>query len=215
MERAPADTSELIAAATAPEQYLDATAPRGRLLLAMTQSIIERGFTNTMVNDVVRIARVSKRTFYEHFADREDCFLALCDASADWKIALTDRAADPDLPWREQLARAVDVFIAGMTAAPPLTRAFLYEVYSAGERGARQQRDISRRFAEQICALVERIRLDNPELNPVSLAKASALVAGVSELAMVTVESESSTAEEDFRIEVIQLLSDALTAPRL
>ena len=29
------------------------------------------------IADVVRVARVSKRTFYEHFADKEACFLAL------------------------------------------------------------------------------------------------------------------------------------------
>ena len=56
---------------------------RERLIDAMAESIQEKGYRETTVADVVRIARTSRRTFYEQFEDREACFLALFDATND------------------------------------------------------------------------------------------------------------------------------------
>ena len=47
---------------------------RERLIAAMAASVEERGYADTTVADVVRLARTSRRTFYEHFQDRADCF---------------------------------------------------------------------------------------------------------------------------------------------
>ncbi|MDT0406846.1 TetR/AcrR family transcriptional regulator, partial [Streptomyces edwardsiae] len=55
----------------------DKSAFRSRLLDAMNESIVEDGYQNTTVADIVRRAKTSRRTFYEHFASREDCFVAL------------------------------------------------------------------------------------------------------------------------------------------
>ncbi|WP_324610568.1 helix-turn-helix domain-containing protein [Mycolicibacterium fortuitum] len=43
----------------------------------MIQSVVEDGYQNTTVADIVRRAKTSRRTFYEHFASREECFVAL------------------------------------------------------------------------------------------------------------------------------------------
>ncbi len=56
---------------------------RDRLIAAMAASIEAKGYRETTVADVVRLARTSRRTFYEHFVDRESCFLALFDATND------------------------------------------------------------------------------------------------------------------------------------
>ncbi|NBS97405.1 MAG: TetR family transcriptional regulator, partial [Betaproteobacteria bacterium] len=49
---------------------------RHRLLDAMAQSVALNGFANTTITDVVTLARVSRRTFYEHFGTREACLIA-------------------------------------------------------------------------------------------------------------------------------------------
>ena len=56
---------------------------RERLIDAMAESIQAKGYRETTVADVVRIAHTSRRTFYEHFEDREACFLELFDATND------------------------------------------------------------------------------------------------------------------------------------
>lgn len=196
-------------------QFVGQDEVRGRLMLAMAQSIADQGFSQTFVADVVRIARVSRRTFYEHFEDREDCFLALCDEFTKRARALIGAAADPALPWREQAAAAIDVYVGFMTADPALTRSFLFEIYSTGERGAAMHRQIHRRFAEQLSELTNTVRETNPELNEVPFAAASAIIAGIGELAMLAIE-QGSTAEasDQMRSVAFSLVSDVLTAPR-
>jgi AcrR family transcriptional regulator len=194
--------------------FIEADDTRGRLLLAMAQSITEKGFAQTVVADVVRIAKVSRRTFYEHFDDRENCFLALCDAFTAKASELIGEAADPALPWQEQVLAGVEVHTALLMANPPLTRSFFFEIYSTGERGAAQHRKIHRRFAEQLVAISEQVRKDNPELNPVSFELASMLVAGIGELAMLEMEEgvtdATSRAMNDIAFGVINAL---LTSP--
>src|SRR5262245_48624403 len=129
-------------------EFLGDETVRGRLMLAMAQSITEKGFGQTVVADVVRVARVSRRTFYEHCDDREDGSLALCDAFTAKARELIAAAADPALPWQEQARAANEAHTALLMANPPLTRSFFFEIYSTGERGAAQHRKIHRLFAE-------------------------------------------------------------------
>ena len=56
---------------------------RRRLLDGLAASIAERGYRETTVADIVRAAHTSKRTFYEHFPSKEDCFVELLSANND------------------------------------------------------------------------------------------------------------------------------------
>src|SRR5436190_2182446 len=53
-----------------------ASSQRARLLRAMAEVAAEKGYANTVVADVIARAGVSRRTFYELFRDKQDCFLA-------------------------------------------------------------------------------------------------------------------------------------------
>src|ERR1700722_5246473 len=52
---------------------------RARIFGAMIESVSERGYQLTTVADVIALAGVSRRAFYEQFANKEDCFLATYD----------------------------------------------------------------------------------------------------------------------------------------
>ncbi|HET6447989.1 MAG TPA: TetR/AcrR family transcriptional regulator, partial [Conexibacter sp.] len=58
----------------------DRRTQRDRLLQGMAQTVARRGYAATPVAEVLKAAGVSRRTFYEQFADKEDCFLAAYDA---------------------------------------------------------------------------------------------------------------------------------------
>ena len=76
-----AQTSRRVANGASETSAADAF--RRRLLHALAESIEENGYRDTTVANIVRRARTSRRTFYEHFADKEACFLALLsDANA-------------------------------------------------------------------------------------------------------------------------------------
>ena len=63
------------------------------------QSIAERGYRDTTVADVVRHAKTSKRTFYDQFASKEDCFIELLRSNNEEMIAASVAAVDPEADW--------------------------------------------------------------------------------------------------------------------
>ena len=67
---------------------------RERLIVAMLKAASELGYRETNVQDVIDRAGVSRPTFYEHFANKEDCFLAAFDTSAERLREKVDAAAD-------------------------------------------------------------------------------------------------------------------------
>ena len=83
---------------------------RERLVDAMADLLAERGYSSVTVAEIVARARVSKRTFYEQFAEREDCFLATYVALAEQPLArITAAASDPEIAdgaLTEQVGRA-------------------------------------------------------------------------------------------------------------
>src|SRR5437660_4201033 len=128
----------------------------------MAAAIEEKGYRETTVADVVRIARTSRRTFYEHFEDREACFLALFDATNDAMMEQIAGAVRPDEPLEAQVDRALDAYIANITAQPALYRSFVRELPGLGQEGAGRQLAVIERFARLLVDLVESGRREQP-----------------------------------------------------
>src|SRR5262245_15505666 len=77
-----------------------------RLIEALGESIVDRGYAATTIADVVACAQTSKRTFYEFFADKEECFLAAYSTVSDQLIETIAAAASPSFSWRQQVQAA-------------------------------------------------------------------------------------------------------------
>src|SRR6266511_5092493 len=78
---------------------------QGRILQSMVQAVAQRGYQETRVADVVEGAGVARKTFYDYFDDKQDCFLAAYDqVSARMfetaSAAFNERA---DAPWAERI----------------------------------------------------------------------------------------------------------------
>jgi AcrR family transcriptional regulator len=160
---------------------------RERLIAAMAASVEEQGYRDTTVADVVRIARTSRRTFYEQFEDRADCFLALFDATNDQVIAALAEAVDPAAPWESQVDQAVGAYLDAVIARPGLYQSFVRELPALGERGASHQLATIERFAAQLVELVEQGRREQPSLEvaPLTVEAAIMIVGGVRELMVI------------------------------
>ena len=72
---------------------------RGRLICAIADSVSANGYPATSVADIIALAGVSRRTFYEHFEDKEACFLALFAAASDGLVESISEQVATDLPW--------------------------------------------------------------------------------------------------------------------
>jgi len=163
---------------------------RERLIQAMAESIRERGYRQTTVADVVRIARTSRRTFYELFEDRADCFLALFDATNDALLEEVAAAARAQEPWEEQVEKSLRAYLDTVAAEPELSRSFVRELPALGERGAVRQLVAIERFAAQLLELVERGRREQPQIEagPLTMDMAVIIVGGLRELTVMAIQ---------------------------
>jgi AcrR family transcriptional regulator len=160
-------------------------------------AVEERGIEGATVVDVVRHARVSKRTFYEHFPDKEACFVAAYRALADQTMQAVAAAVDAhaDAPWDRQISAAVRVYLEVLDSRPRLTRAFFLGVHAAGARGIALRREVLERFAALTRGFVTAARKQRPELRPLSPTMAMAMVGGMNELMLLRVEKQMRMAD--------------------
>jgi AcrR family transcriptional regulator len=132
--------------------------PRGsqreRLLDGMARTVALRGYPATSVADVLHVAGVSRRTFYEQFADKEDCFLAAYDAIASLCLERASAATRTHPPGEPAIAHGIAALLEALAAEPDFARLGVVEVLAAGPHG------IARRDAtlRELGACIERHR---------------------------------------------------------
>jgi AcrR family transcriptional regulator len=120
---------------------------RGRLLEAMATCVAEHGYAATTVAQVIARAGVSRKTFYEHFPDKQACFLAAWEVGTDILIEQVLAAGDEADGWRARLRAGVDAFLEILAAEPDFARSFMIEVLSVGEEALARRAEINERFA--------------------------------------------------------------------
>jgi AcrR family transcriptional regulator len=161
---------------------------RARMLDAMVEAVAEKGYGRVVVADVIERAGVSRKTFYEQFANKEECFLAAYDAGVDRLLAAIDGAlAEPGPDWLAAGRRAVEVYLASLAASPAFARACLIEVLGAGPAALARRDIVQKRFADQLAAIHRRARADIPEIPELAPTTFRAAVGAVNELVTAAV----------------------------
>jgi AcrR family transcriptional regulator len=157
---------------------------RARMYEAMARAVAERGYAGATVSDVVNGARISRRTFYEHFQDKEHCFVETYRVGCENGIARIDASLraldDPD--WRTRLAVSLETYLAMLAAEPHFARVLLIEVLGAGPRALEMRERVLGIYVEHYRGLRERARAEEPDLAEVPDAFLRALVGGIAEL---------------------------------
>jgi AcrR family transcriptional regulator len=139
------------------------------MLGAMAGAVAAKGYASTTVADVVAGAGVSRKTFYEHFRDKEECFLAAFDSGVDLLLdaILGAQPAGDDATWLALMRARVRVYLETLASQPAFARTFLIEVFAAGPRALERRADVLRRFAQLFRDLHEEARRQFPKLPPV------------------------------------------------
>ena len=124
---------------------------RQRMLEAMALAVHEKGYTGTAVADVVAGAGVSRETFYQHFADKEACFLAAYEvAVGTMRQTMGDPLAGRPTDPLACLDRALRAYLDLLASEGAMARVFLVDVYAAGPQALQRRREVQEDFTAVI-----------------------------------------------------------------
>lgn len=109
---------------------------RTRILDGMVEVVAERGYIETTIADVIGVAGVSRKTFYELFEDKEDCFLVAYD---EWLGIIVEGTAeayesDPGASWPERLRLGFAALLETLSENPAVARFCIVEALGAGPK---------------------------------------------------------------------------------
>jgi AcrR family transcriptional regulator len=120
---------------------------RARLLTAAVSAIEECGYAGTTVGHITDRARVSRRTFYELFADREECLAAVLDDALGMVESELAAAGVDGLGWRTRVRMGLWTILCFLDREPALARVCVVHAAQAGPGVQRRREAILARLA--------------------------------------------------------------------
>jgi AcrR family transcriptional regulator len=120
------------------------------MLLAMAESVADKGYVHTSVAEVLKRGRVSRETFYQHFTGKQDCFLTVLDQSALLMERFFEEGLSGDEPPWPRFERALEIYLATLAAEPAIARVFFLESYAAGPEAQRRRFAVQERFVSVV-----------------------------------------------------------------
>jgi AcrR family transcriptional regulator len=138
----------------------------------MVDVVAELGYPETRVVDVIKRAGVSRKTFYELFDDKEDCFLAAYDMALGELYRGTELAyeATSGRPWAERIRIALEAFLGMMAAHPEQAKFCIVDALAAGPRALARRDAAIRQFTGIIDAGRAESERDLPAITALSIA---------------------------------------------
>jgi AcrR family transcriptional regulator len=119
---------------------------RGRIMRAMADTVADRGYGESTVADAIKQAGVSRKTFYDHFKNKEDCFLATYDAVVDHLSTLAIQAYSAADTWTDGVRGSLGACLDFLSSEPALARIALVEILAAGPQALERYDKAVRRF---------------------------------------------------------------------
>lgn len=105
---------------------------RERLIAGIAEAIAEHGYSGTTIAHITRAAAVSRRTFYEHFSSKDECFVAAYDTVMTELRERVSLAFDETEEWPEAIKAGIDAMLQFLAAEPNLARLCMVEALVAG-----------------------------------------------------------------------------------
>ena len=153
---------------------------RARMLVATFDVAAQRGAAGVSIAEIVERSGVSRRTFYEHFADRDDCLVAAFERA----LALVSERVVPAWEgkgrWHERVRAALTELLSFCEEQPSLARFLLVDSFSAGTVVLLGRDDLARRVA----GAIDQGRTEAPKSADVGPLTAEGVVGGVSAMLM-------------------------------
>ena len=151
---------------------------RERILSAVAQAAAELGYVEMSVEAITARAGVSRRTFYEHFKNKEDAFLATYDALLHQLVMHTQRAYLQETAVMERLRAGISAYLQFLANEPEFARTCIVEVLAVGPRALARRNQAMRLFTEIIEDNIRELIPDFPR----AAITAETIVGGIHEV---------------------------------
>jgi AcrR family transcriptional regulator len=162
----------------------DATEHRQRLLDGMARSVAAKGYGDSTIADIVREASVSRRTFYEHFATKADCLIALYEAASHNALNVLRASIDPARSWQTQVEQAMEAYLGCLASNPILMRTLFVEILGLGAAGLAVRRRMNQEIADFMLEVINAREGRSVMTGDMAVA----VVGGVNELVLQAIE---------------------------
>ncbi len=105
---------------------------RERLIAGLAEAVAENGYAGTTIAHITRNAAVSRRTFYEHFSSKDECFIAAYDTVMAELRRRVGEAFEKEEEWPQAVRAGIGAMLEFLAAEPHLARLSMVEALVAG-----------------------------------------------------------------------------------
>lgn len=124
---------------------------RRRMMEAVAELTAEKGYEATKIADIVRRAKVARKTLYDNFNGKEDLFLAAIDSYlSELRARVSAACAESEGPWQRRVEAGLAAFLGFLAEQPPASRMFMIEALSATPEAAARYDAAVHRFVEML-----------------------------------------------------------------
>lgn len=152
---------------------------RERLLAAMLRATAELGYREVSVQDVLERAGVSRPTFYEHFENKEACFLAAFDNAAARLRTRLETAGEDGEGWRQRLRLSLEELLRFVSGDPDAAMSLIVDARAACPPALERRDELLDHFAS---CLDTQVRAEADPANAPSAIAAAGIVGGIEAL---------------------------------
>ena len=202
------DTVQDTAPATAPI----GTEHRARLQEGMARAVAAKGYADTTIADIVREAGVSRRTFYENFADKAECLTALYESASANALAVLRGAINPQSDWQAQVEQAMGAYLGVLARNPVLLRTLFIDILGLGTPGLAARRRANQQLADLMLDVVNNRPGERKRKAPLQPTMAMAVVGGINEMVLQSIEQGRAAKLQELVEPASALLRAAISA---
>ena len=174
---------------------------RERIVTALVDAVARKGYERTTVSDITAAANVSRRTFYELFSDKQDCFVAAYRMIADHVLESMQAATEVFDEWPEKVKAAIATMLRFLSAEPELARVYAVEPIAAGGEIA----GLQRQSMKGLMKILEAGRPVHTGDHPLPDVTEETLVAGIFSLIVREIVAGRTERLEDLLPDLVEL----------
>jgi len=159
-----------------------ATDHRERLITGLIQVLADKPYREVTLTDIAAAARVSRRSFYQHFANKDECLLALAQETSTEILRVMIASVSAATCWNEVVENVTDAYLGFIIRRPAVMRALYIETPAVGIEGLKMRRTVSTVMATFLQQQVSHYKARGEIISDIDQPSALALIAGVNEL---------------------------------